>query len=124
MDEEELDSLLQSRPFTTKDAARADAQLRRRTALAIALWGRTVDDLRRQLLAPPPEIPSGFALNDFHELLRNIQNISDGFSNPRHAWLTRLPFFSQTISIGRRDFTAWEARCEIVRRAIEFLENH
>jgi hypothetical protein len=124
MDEEDFDSLLQSRPFTTKDATRADAQLRRCTVLGIALWGRTVDDLKCQLLAPSPEIPSGFTLGDFHELLRSIQNISDGFNNPRHAWLNRLPIFFQTISIGTQEFTVWEARCEIVRRAVEFLENH
>ena len=124
MDEEEFDLLLQSRSFTTKDATLADAQLRRRTTLAIALWGRTVEDLERQLLAPSPEIPSGFDLADFQELRRSLRSISDGFSNPRHAWLTRLPAFSKTISIGAKRFNAWEARCEVVRRAIEYLENH
>jgi hypothetical protein len=52
MDEEEFDSLMQSRPFGRKDAIRADVQLRRRMTLAIALWGRTLDHPQRQLLAP------------------------------------------------------------------------
>ena len=52
MDEEEFDSLMQSRPFGRQVAMRADVQLRRRMTLGIALWGRTLDDLQRQLLAP------------------------------------------------------------------------
>jgi hypothetical protein len=41
MDEEEFDSLMQSRPFGREDAIRADLQLRRRMTLAIALWKDT-----------------------------------------------------------------------------------
>ena len=52
MDEEEFDSLMQSRAFGREDALRADVQLRRRMTLSIALWGRTLDDPHRQLLAP------------------------------------------------------------------------
>jgi hypothetical protein len=36
---------------------RIDAQARRSSALGIALWGKTAEDLHRQLLAPHPEIP-------------------------------------------------------------------
>jgi hypothetical protein len=123
MDEEEFDALFHSRPFTTKDATKTDLQLRRRIALAIALWGRTLDDLKRQLLAVHPEIPAGFDVTDLRELHQNLQNISSDLSNPRHAWLTRLPVFSQTISADSERYSAWEARCEVVRRAIEYLEN-
>jgi len=59
MDEEEFDSLMPSRPFGTEDAMRADARLRRCTAPGMALWGMTLEDLHRQLLAPSSEIPSG-----------------------------------------------------------------
>ena len=52
MGEEEFDSLMQSRPFGREDAIRADVQLRRRMTLAIALWGKTLDDPQHQLLAP------------------------------------------------------------------------
>jgi len=125
MDEEAFDSLMQSPPFGTKDAIRTDVQLRRRMTLAIALWGRTIDDLQRQLTAPSPEIPSGFELADFRELQRRTQEISAGLSDPRFASLTHLvAFSSQTILVGTQSFTAWEARCEIVRRAIEYLERH
>jgi hypothetical protein len=51
MDEEEFDSLIQSRPFGREDAMRADDQLRRRMTLALAPWGWTLDDLQRQPLA-------------------------------------------------------------------------
>ena len=124
MDEQEFDSLMQSRPFGRDDAMRADLQLRRGVTLAIALWGRTPDDLQRQLLAPSPEIPSGFDLTDLRELQRSAEKISAGMSDPRYAWLSRLAFSSQTIFVGARRFTTWEARCEIVRRAIEYLEHH
>jgi hypothetical protein len=46
MDEEEFESLMQSRPFGREDAMRADLQLRSRMTLAIALWDRTPDDCR------------------------------------------------------------------------------
>lgn len=124
MDEQEFDSLMQARPFGRDDAMRADLQLRRGVTLAIALWGRTPDDLQRQLLAPSPEIPSGFDLTDLRELQRRAEKISAGMSEPQYAWLSRLAFSSQTIFVGAQRFTAWEARCEIVRRAIEYLENH
>jgi hypothetical protein len=124
MDEEAFDSLMQSRSFGTKDATRGDFQLRRCMTLGIALWGRTLDDLRRQLLAPAPEIPSSFELADFKELQRRAQEISVGLGDPRFASFSHLAFSSHTISVGSQRFTAWEARCEIVRRAIEYLEKH
>lgn len=124
MDEQEFDSLMQSRPFGRDDAMRADLQLRRGVTLAIALWGRTPDDLQRQLLAPSSEIPSGFDLTDLRELQRSAETISAGMSDPRYTRLSRLAFSSQTIFVGAQRFTAWEARREIVCRAIAYLENH
>jgi hypothetical protein len=59
MNEEEFDSLMQSQPFGREDAMRADVQLRRRMTLAIALWGRTLDDLQRQQLAPSLALYAG-----------------------------------------------------------------
>jgi hypothetical protein len=38
MNEEEFDLLIQSRPFGMEDAMRADAALRRRSTLGLALW--------------------------------------------------------------------------------------
>jgi hypothetical protein len=126
MEEEEFDALMQPRPFGSKDAMMADVQLRRSMTLGIALWGSTLDDLRRQLLAPSPEVPPGFELADFRELQRSALEISAGLRDPRFALLSQshLASSSHTIVLGIQHFTPWEARCEIVRRAIEYLEKH
>jgi hypothetical protein len=122
MDEEEFDALLQGRPFGTADAKKIDERLRRCTTLGRALWGKTSEDLQRQLLSPYPEIPSGFALSDFRELQRRTLELSALLNDPRSAWASRLGLSSQIVSVGSRQYTSWEARCEIVRRAIEYLE--
>ena len=128
MDEQEFDALFQQ-PFGKADFQRADAQWGRSATLASALFGRTPEDLRRQLVASHPQIPSGFELGDFRYLQQHVQTISglvlSGSSNPRMAWLSpRLTrFASATITIAEQRYTVWEARCEIVRRAIEYLES-
>lgn len=123
MYEEEFDASLHLRRFGRDDVAQADARARRCTALGIALWGRNSGNLQRQLQAPHPEIPAGFDLSDFWDLLRSTRRISDSLSDPRRASLFRLGRSSATIFVGTRQFTEWEARCEIVRRAIEYLES-
>jgi hypothetical protein len=80
--------------------------------------------LQRQLLAVHPEIPSGFNLDDLRDLERDAQVISSCLSEPRFAWLSHLTFCYWVISAGTQNFTEWEARCEIVRRAIKYLETH
>jgi len=115
MDEEELDSLIQRRPFGTEDGKRADLQFRRTLSLGNILFGKTSDDLRRQLLAPFPQIPSGFELADFRELLRSTERLS--------AAMSRFSLAFKTIVVGTQRYTEWEAQCEIIRRAIEYLEN-
>lgn len=124
MNEQEFDSMFPARPFGTAEAMREDARLRRRATLGIALWGRTPDDLRRQLLAPYPEIPSGFDFEDFHELQRFAHLISSGLASSRNAGLPPFPLAtsSPAIFVGTQTFTPWEACCEILRRAIEHLE--
>jgi hypothetical protein len=126
MNEEEFDSLMERHSWGTKDAQRTEAQWRHRAKLAAtlgaALWGNTLGDLRRQLLAPRPEIPSGFDLADLRELLVSTQTIAAALNNPRGSWLP--PHLSlPAISIGHEHLTVWEARCAIVRRAIESLED-
>ena len=115
MDEEEFDALIQRRPFGAKDAKRAELQFRRSASLASTLYGKTADDLRRQLLAPSHEIPSGFDLADFRQLLRTTEQLS--------AAMPRLAFAPKTIVLGTQRHREWEARCEIIRRAIEYIEN-
>jgi len=124
MHEEEFDALIQSRPFGTEDARRLDLRLRRSKSLATTLWGKTLDDLRRQLVARSPEIPSGFDLADFRELLRTTEQLLAAMKSPRNDLISRMAIASQTIVIGTQRYTEWEARCEIIRRAIRYLENH
>jgi hypothetical protein len=122
MDEEDLDALLHSRPFGRDDAMRADARARRASTLAVALWGRNSGDLQRQLLAAHPEIPSAFDLADLRDLQRTVQTIAARLSDPRSTWSLPLAGSSVVIFVAGQRFTEWEARCEIVRRAIEYLE--
>jgi hypothetical protein len=120
MDEEEFDALVQPRPFGTVDAIRADLQFRRSASLGTTLLGKTDDDLRRQLLMPSPEIPSGFDLADFRELLRTTEQL---LATMRKLRISCVASESQIIGVGTQRYTEWEARCEIIRRAIEYLEN-
>jgi hypothetical protein len=128
MDDQEFDALF-PRPFGREDFERVDAQWGRCATLAVALFGKTEEELQRQLLARHPEIPAGFDLADFRDLERHVQTISGlvlgPSSDPRMAWLS--PWLSHmalmTITVGTERFTVWEARREIVRRAIEYLED-
>jgi hypothetical protein len=124
MNEEEFDSVAQRRPFGTADAIGRETQMRRSIALGVALWGKTSKDLQHQLLAPYPEIPAGFDLADFRELQRNVRAISAAQGDPRFAWLPHGAVSCPTIFGATQRLTEWEARCEIVRRAIEYLEKH
>ncbi|HLH20503.1 MAG TPA: hypothetical protein VKX45_24965 [Bryobacteraceae bacterium] len=128
MDEHELDSLLgRARSFGIKDAIDAETRSRRLTALGVALWGRTGADLQRQLTARHPQIPAGFTLDEFRALQRMAEAISARLKDARGGWLwsslTAKDQVSSAISAGTRTFPAWEARCEILRRAIEYLES-
>ena len=118
MDEDEFDSTMHLRPFGLDDARLAEAQFGRSATLGAALWG----NLQRQLSAPYPEIPSGFELADFRHLLRSAQAILRLSGDPRFVTLGPFVRSWATISVGGQRFTEWEARCEIVRRAIEYLE--
>jgi hypothetical protein len=122
MDEEEFDAITGARPFTREDVGRLEAQWHRSATLGIALWGRTSADLQRQLEAPHPEIPSGFAPADFRDLLRTTANLARLSRDARYAAIVAMGHSSATITVGTELFTAWEARCEVIRRAIEYLE--
>jgi hypothetical protein len=127
MDEEEFDALMKLRPFGTEDAVRWYAQVRGDIGLGMtlgsALWGRTSEDLQRQLLAPHPEIPSGFDLADFRKLLQwTVQMSSAVLAVQRMRGLSPAVLPPAAVFVGTLGFTVWEARCEIVRRAIDYLE--
>lgn len=125
MDEQEFDALFSSRPFGTQDAMREDARWRRCATLGTLLFGRTPDDLRRQLLSPHPEIPAGYDLADFRDLQRHLELVSGALSNPRNSWLSPLGTAAfGAIEVGAQRLSVWEARTEILRRSIVYLENH
>ena len=64
MDEQEFDALFQQ-PFGREDFQRAEAGLGRCGTLAAALFGRTPEDLCRQLVAFPSGNPFGLYLGGF-----------------------------------------------------------
>jgi|SRR5215468_3606679 len=119
MDEQEFDLLLPWRPFGTAEARRLDLRMRRSAALGAKLWGNTTDELKRRLLEGSPEIPAGFDLADLRELLETTEQLASALRNPRNELTSRMALASQTIVVGRERYTEWEARCEIIRRAIE-----
>jgi hypothetical protein len=126
MDEEDLGYFSRFQPFETEAAVQRQTQMARCAALGRALWGKTADDLRRQLQQKFPDVPSGFTVADFRELLDVSQRVESlAMLERRNAWLTWLTTLSGstgTISVGTQRFTAWQARSEIVRRAIDCLE--
>jgi hypothetical protein len=127
MDEEEFDALMKLQPFGTEDAMHWYAQIRDDIGLGMtlgsALWGRTSEDLQRQLLAPHPEIPSGFDLADFRKLLHWTAQMSSAvLAVQRMRGLSPAVLPPPAVFIGTHGFTMWEARCEIVLRAIDYLE--
>lgn len=129
MKEEEFNSFIQARPFTSADARQLEAKQLRSANLGRALWGRTPADLQRQLLASHPEIPAGFELADFLDLLQNTQAIaawvaSASNGDPKYSWFPSHLMASPTIKVGAQQYMLWDARCEVVRRAIEYLEHH
>ena len=122
MSEDEFDSFAHFRPFRSEDAMHLEAGAGRCTTLGVALWGRTSDDLQRQLNAPHPEIPSDCDLADLRKLQSIAHSLATALANPWNTWLSPLVPSSPNIFVGNQRFTAWEARCEVVRRAIEYLE--
>jgi len=124
VDEQEFDALFPSRPFGTQDAMREEARWRRCAMLATLLFGRAPDDLRRRLLAAHPEIPSGYDLADFHDLQRQLEMVAVALSNARNTWLSPLGTAAfGVLEVGAQRLPVWEARLEVVRRAIAYLEN-
>lgn len=83
--------------------------------LCASLWG-DAERMTRQLLANSPEIPTGLGLRE----LRTLERILVHFGGSWPA-TPGIPKDSRII-IGGFSYTMWEARYEIVRRAIEFLE--
>ncbi len=83
--------------------------------LSARLWG-DIGRTTRQLLADSPEIPNGLDLSELRTLERML--VYFGGTWPATPGIPK----GSVIVIGGHSFTIHEARCEIVRRAIEFLE--
>jgi len=125
MDEDGLGWMGKLPRFGTADAAKLEIRLGRCASLGQALWGKTTEDLRRQLENSHPEIPRGFDLADFQVLLRETSRFASmNPDDPRNAWARPMLRFAESIRMGGQRFTEWEARAEIVRRAIAYLQNH
>ena len=125
VNEDELDSLLKARPYGTADAQHAEQQILRCAALGAALWGGDAGGLQRQLLASHPVIPQGFSLDEYRELHRLALMLVEALRQPGRAKAWGLPTWvdQPAVFVGNQEFTIWEARAEVVRRAIEFLVN-
>lgn len=128
MNEEEFDALVKSRPFGTADVAHWEAEQRADTSLVmtlgVALWGKTSEDANLQLLASHPEIPIGYDLPAFRRLLQwTAQMASAVLTLQRMGYVPPSTLSSPTVFVGSQRLNLWEARREIVRRAIDYLEN-
>ena len=125
MNEEEFDSLYPWQPFGTEDARRAEAKARRLSTLGIALWGSRNSDLKERLLAPVPDIPPGCDLARLYELNDSLEKLA-ALHDKRYGWWSSFSSLQSlttpSIVIGTRTTTPLEARREIVRRAIRYLE--
>jgi hypothetical protein len=127
VNEEEFDALMKSRPFGTENVVHWEAEMRANASLVMtlgaALWGKTSEDLQRQLFASHPEIPARLELADLRKLLQWTAQIASAvlaLQRMRGVPPSVLP--SPAVLVGSQWLTLWEARSEIVRRAIEYLE--
>lgn len=128
MTEDEFDALIRSRSFRTNDAINTETQILHGmtliSTLGVALWGKTEDDLKRQLLKPHPEIPPGFDLADFRKLLHTCAQMAAAITGiQKVTGRAHMAPWSNSIQVGSEGFTVLEARCEVVRRVIDYLEH-
>jgi cytosine/adenosine deaminase-related metal-dependent hydrolase len=121
VDEHQFDTIRSWRPFETKDVQTSE----KLTRLAIALWGRTAEDLRRQLAAPTPAVPHGCTLSQLQQLERLAEQLLSYY----HARVSLHPNTlshlhpHETITINGEQFNLMEARREIARRAVRHFRN-
>jgi hypothetical protein len=124
MSEEEFDSFMANRSFRFEDLRQVEADAGRFTSLALALWGRTPADLASRLDAPHPQLPPGCTLADLRRLQHYVQRLSAEASKPHNGWLAPLTFSSLGMIAGSPQVSeGLEGRLELLRRAIEYLEN-
>jgi hypothetical protein len=117
MDEHDFEALRAWKPFSSDDMKNAE----RLPALALALWGRTPEDLRQLLLAATPKVPRGCSLAHLKLLEQQAKQF---LTATRKSPSTFGRYAHEVIAIGSQTFSVPEGRCEVVRRAIEHLEGH
>jgi hypothetical protein len=61
-------------------------------------------------------------LNNLRDLYAWVQKFVDALSDPKRPWLRGFARSTPVIAAGDRQFTDWEARLEVVRRAFEYFE--
>lgn len=109
MDESNFESW---QPWTGGDFARHTYAL----TASEKLWGN-LENLQRQLAAPSPVIPEGLRISE----LRFLEKIAlAAMQMGDRAPIPGLPK-GKVVTAGGERWTVAEARCEIVRRAIQFL---
>jgi hypothetical protein len=120
MEENDFDSMRLWRRFGKEDVRSAE----RMPALALALWGRAPEDLRQQLLASAPRVPPGCSLAELRQLARQAKHFLAYYQARVHKFPTTLSQLhpNEIIVIGSQRLNTLEARCEVVRRAIDHLE--
>jgi hypothetical protein len=114
MDEETFFSSIPCRPWRNSDLEKSQAAL----VLSSKLWGDT-ENLRRQLLATSPEIPSGLSLQGLRTLL-GVAYLGLQFAD--RIPMGRMPVGTR-ITVGGQQFSIQEARYEIVQRALASTGN-
>lgn len=119
MDEDEFFAQHPMHPWTRSNFENAHQE---GTALAQALWLSNKlwgdhETMKHQLLATSPEIPAGIGLLELRALER-MARLGLRYSDTQYS--PRAP--KAFVWIGERSLTIWEARYEIVRRAIDSLE--
>jgi hypothetical protein len=113
MDEQEFFSSNRFRALRPSDLE----DFQRLMILGTKLWG-DIQYLTHQLLAPSPEIPDGVGLRELLTLARWAKMCLD--LGDRAAFLP-VPR-GTVVTVGGRRFSFYEARYEVVKRAIASIE--
>ena len=92
-------------------------EFQRTAALGVQLWGYgKIENLKRQLELPSPEIPLGVGKRE----LLALEKRASMMLADNHRW---RPELDAPITVGSSQFTIAEAMYQVVRRALGALGN-
>jgi hypothetical protein len=95
------------------------ADFQRALGLGAQLWGHgKIENLKRQLELPSPEIPPGAGKEALVALEKHARMM---VASANHRWAPK--YLTNVVTVGANEFTVAEAMYEIVRRAITALGN-